>query len=251
MNIEQGKLLRGKDIKIDKIGVLKPIIIDEIVDMGETNYYKYLNNLCFDIDDLQVTEIERKRLVDDKVTTFQIIVSACFHDIKHLQLIIKALKFFFKDDICFLRSHGIFFLGDFTEQRFISSDNYEEIKNIIKVQNGISGDDVLDENITDIDERTKMLLEKQKEIRKKLAKAKAKKDGDDEFEPLTFADLISIMCANANGVNHENIWNMNIYMFQNQFQRMKLINDYDISIRSILAGANPEKIDMKHFISHL
>jgi DNA-binding transcriptional MerR regulator len=243
MNIEQGKLLRGRDIEINGVGILKPIIVDEIIDIGE-----YLNNLCFDIDDLQVSGEEQKKLIDDKITTFQVIVSACFHDIKHLQLIIKALKFFLKEDICFFREYGIFFLGNFDEQRFITSDNYEEIKNIIKLQNGISSNDVLDENPAD--ERTRMLLEKRRKIRKKLAKAKAKND-DGESEPLTFADLISIMCANANGITHENVWNMNIYMFQNQFQRMKLIEDYDISIRSILAGANPDKIDMKHFMSHL
>lgn len=248
MEIEQGKLLRGKDIIIDKLCVLKPIIVDEIIDIGEKNYYKYLNNLCFDIDDLQVNAEEQKRLIDEEITTFQIIVYSCYNNIEHLQLIIKALKFFLKEDVCFLRSYGIFFLGDFDEGRFITDNNYEEIKSIIKLQNGIYSNDILDENPAD--ERTKRLLEKRKKIRKKLAKSKAIND-DGESEPLTFSDLVSIMCANANGVNHENVWNMNIYMFQNQFQRMKMINDYDISIRSILAGANPDKIDMKHYMSHL
>lgn len=248
MNIDTAKLLRGKSITINKVGVLKPIIVDEIVEIGEKKYYQYLNNLCFDIDDLKLSPEEQQNFIDNNINTFEVIVSGCIHDIKHLQMILKALKFFFKDDVCFLKNYGIFFFGDFEERRYITSENYEEIKNIIKIQNGISNSDVLDENPTD--EKTRRLLEKRRIARKKLERAKAK-DNEGESEPLTFGDLISVMCSNANGVNHENVWNMNIYMFQNQFQRMKLINDFDISIRSILAGGNPDEIDMKHYISHL
>lgn len=248
MQIDTLRLLRGKPIAIDKVGTLKPIVVDEIVDIGEHRFYQYLNNLCFDIDDLQVNAEEKQKIDTEKITTFQLIVSGCYHDVKHLQLVLKGLKFFFKEDVCFLKDYAIFFLGDFTEHRFITNENYEMIKSILKVQNGISKNDILDENPKD--ERARILLEKRKKARKKLAKAKAK-DSDGESEPLTFADLVSIMCSNANGVNHENVWNMNFYLFQDQFQRLKLIEDYDVSIRSILAGGNPDEIEVKHYISHI
>lgn len=248
MQIDTLKLLRGKVIKIDNVGELKPIIVDEVVDIGEKQFYKYLNNLCFDVDDLQLGFEEKQRIVNEKITTFQILVSGCYHDLEHLQLILKALKFFFKNDVCFLREYGIFFFGDFEESLFITSDNYELIKSILKLQNGISKNEFEDENPND--ERTKLLLEKRKKAREKLAKAKAK-NNNGESEPLSFADIVSIMCSNANGVTNENVWYMNFYFFQDQFQRMKLIEDYDINIKSILAGANPDEIDVKHYMSHI
>ena len=247
MELDVLKLMRGKDVVIDGVGVLKPIKVDEISDIGEKKYYQYLNNLCFDIDDLNMTQEQKLQLEKDNISPFHLIVSGCLNDIEHLQLIIKAFKFFFKDDVCFIRQVGIFFLGDFEEGRFITIDNFENIKTILKFQNGLSKNDILEENPKD--ERTRRLLEKRRKAREKLLKAKSQENGD--VEPLTFADLVSIMCANANGVNHENVWDMNIYMFQNQFQRMKLIDDYDISIRSLLAGAKSDEVEFKHYMSHL
>jgi hypothetical protein len=248
IKLDELKLLRGKEILIDGVGILKPITINEITEIGEKNFYQYLNNLCFNIDDLNATEEQRENFLNNNITTFQIILSVCLHDLEYLQLIIKSLKFFFKEDVCFVKSLGVFFLNEFNEYRFISEKNFEDIKTIIRLQNGLSKNDILDENPKD--ERTKILLEKRRKAREKLEKAKSKNNNSDS-EPLTFADLVSIMCANANGVNHENVWNMNFYMFQNQFQRMKLIDDYDISIRSLLAGANSDETDFKHYMSHL
>jgi hypothetical protein len=127
MEVDTLKLMRGKSIEINKVGVLNPIIIDEIVDIGEKKYYKYLNNLCFDIDDLQTSKEEKQELIDKNITSYQIIISGCLNDINYLQLIIKAFKFFFKEDVCFLKQLGIFFLGNFNEHRFITSDNFEFI----------------------------------------------------------------------------------------------------------------------------
>ena len=39
-----------------------------------------------------------------------------------------------------------------------------------------------------------------------------------------------------------------MYQFNNQFNRMQMIEDYDINIRSLLAGADSKKIQLKHYI---
>jgi hypothetical protein len=146
MEITQGKLLRGKSFIVKGVGTLEPITVDEIIDIDEQKYYKYLNNLCFDIDDLQTSKEEKQELIDKNITSYQIIISGCLNDINYLQLIIKAFKFFFKEDVCFLKQLGIFFLGNFNEHRFITSDNFEEIKIILRLQNCMSKNDILDEN---------------------------------------------------------------------------------------------------------
>ena len=241
------KLLRGREVSIDDVGILKPIIIDELVDIGEKIYYQYLNNLCFDIDNLNITREEKQELETQNITPYHLIVSRCTHDDEYRNLIIEAFQFFFREEVLFADSIGIFIIGGISSTRFINIENFENIRQVLRLQNGLSKNDVLDENPKD--EKTRILLEKRRKAREKLAKAKSKDNGD--TEPITFADLVSIMCANANGVNHENVWYMNIYMFQNQFQRLKLMDDYDISIRSLLAGADPNEIDLKHYMSHL
>jgi hypothetical protein len=248
IEIDEGKLLRGKQIVLENVGILKPITVDEIIDIGYKNYYKYLSFLVFEIDDLQIDALEKQKMIKENISIFDIIISSCLHNEEYKKITLDALSFFFHEPVYMLDNTALFYLGKIDECHFIHRENYDDFKMILKLQNYLISNDVLDENPKD--ERTRILLEKRRKAREKLAKAKAKENNED-VDNITFADLVSIMCANANGINHENVWSMNYYMFQNQFQRMKLINDFDINIRSILAGANPDKIDMKHFISHL
>lgn len=248
IELDELKLLRGKEITIDGVGTITPIAIEEIVEIGEKTFYQYLNHICFDIDDLNATQEEKNKLFEDNITSFHLIVSGCMYDNEYLNLVLSAFKFFFHEDIQFFQEAGFFYFGDLKEQRYITMENFEDIKKVIKLQNCLLKNDILEENPKD--ERTRILLEKRRKAREKLARAKAR-DNDSDSENITFADLVSIMCANANGVNYENVWNMNYYMFQNQFQRMKLIDDFDISIRSLLAGAKSDDIELKHYISHL
>lgn len=56
------------------------------------------------------------------------------------------------------------------------------------------------------------------------------------------------MAAKANGLNLFNIWNLNYYAFNDQLQRLRMIEDYDIGIKSLMAGADSKKVKLKYWI---
>jgi len=117
--------------------------------------------------------------------------------------------------------------------------------NIIKLQNCLNKKSEEEENPAS--EKARQILERQKRARALLAKAK----GSEDNETLTLADLVSILASHGNGVTPLNVWDINFYWFNNQFNRMKMFEEYDINIRSLLAGAKSEDVDLKHWMSKI
>jgi hypothetical protein len=63
-------------------------------------------------------------------------------------------------------------------------------------------------------------------------------------------DLISIY-AEAEHVNLEDIFQYDLYQFNNQFNRMKIFKDYEVNIQALLAGAKSDEIEFQHWLSKI
>jgi hypothetical protein len=114
--------------------------------------------------------------------------------------------------------------------------NYDTFVNVVKFANCIKKEDVKPKG--------KVLLEIEEKIRK--AKEKINEKLNKKDEDIDLFDLVSVLASNGNGLNAINVVDLNIFTFNDQFQRMKIVEDYDIQIRSLLAGA--EIKDIKHYI---
>jgi hypothetical protein len=140
---------------------------------------------------------------------------------------------------------GIFHIGNGTLS--LNKNNFYYFQSIIKKRNCLEN---IDEEIDNpANEMAKILLEKRKKAREKLAKAKAQQN-DEDGEPLTIVDLISIY-AEAEHMKLEDVFQYDIYQFNNQFNRMKIFKNYDVNIQALLAGANSEEIDLQHWLGKI
>ncbi|OMD10721.1 hypothetical protein BJP50_28060 [Paenibacillus odorifer] len=215
--------------------LIYPISLKQIVDMG---YDDYNNNLS-------LLSIKKDQLVSPEL--FDSIPS----DVEAYDIIYELYK---DDDLCKAFNNSLSFFcktenivydnGLYIEGIKVDSGCYKDILKVIHTQNGI----VLNEDdFNPKSERVKKLREKQLENRKKIQKLK--KDSGNGSDLLTFFDLVSIICSNANGINVFNVFDLNMFQFNDQFNRMKLLNDYETSIQSLLHGADPKNIEIKHWIS--
>lgn len=242
--IDELKLLKGSPIYIDDIAVY-PLTIGEIADLGLDKYNLYLNLINIDK--------ERINILDEEINNFDIVCQFCFHNIdigemnNFKKLFLEAISLFLRNEINFIVNEQFagFIVGDIENYHIINNTNYDRIIEVIKQQNCLVKNEEEDDNPAD--EKTRELLEKRKKVRQLLAKAK---NNDDDI-PLTLADLVSILIANGNGVTPFNVWDMNFYLFNNQFSRMKMLEEFNINIRSLLAGVDPKNIDMKHWMSKI
>lgn len=242
--LDELKLLKGSPIYVGDIAVY-PLTIGEITDLGLDKYNLYLNLINIDK--------ERIEIIDEEINNFDVVCQFCFHNIdigegnNFKELFLEAMKLFLRNEVNFIADEQFvgFIVGDIENYHVINDTNYDQIIEVIKQQNCLVKNE--EDDCNPADEKARELLEKRKKARQLLAKAK----NNDDDTPLTLADLVSILIANGNGVTPFNVWDMNFYLFNNQFSRMKMLEEFNINIRSLLAGADPKNIDMQHWMSKI
>ena len=237
--VDELQLMRGRGIKVGDF-FIKPLSIGEIEELTEFKYFQYISIIGINKDSFQVA--------DEDVTIFDLVFITCTREEDFRQLFLKSFSCFTRQEVkMYVGNDNYFFYTENEEEcKFISKENYDDIIEVIKLQNCLTKKNEEDED-NPADEKTRQILERQKRARVLLEKAKKTGDG----EPLTLADLVSILISNGNGVNPFNVWDMHFYMFNNQFNRMKMLEEYDINIRSLLAGAKAEDIDLKHWMGKI
>lgn len=226
------KLLAGLPFNIDNICILKPLTLLEIASVGYDKYNLYLSNLVADVSDFKIPNIDLTQY-----SYWDILISNMYHaDEEYSNMILNAMKLFLKEDIFFARCTCLFYIRNNKQYKIIDKNIFELIRNNLKIQNCVDKND---------NEEFKPANSKAEEIRQKILKGRQKINGSNN---ISFEDLVSTLAANGNGLNISNIWNLTIYQFNNQFARMQMIEDYDINIRQLLAGAKKEDVQLKHYI---
>jgi len=226
------RLLKGSSFFVDGIEI-KPFTIGEIVEIGHEKYQQMMNIFALEIEDV-IKDIPEEL---NDITVFDFYLNSGISELYNL--LINCINLFFHPkNLQVIKNENLIFIDD----KIINRNNWKKISDIVKLQNCFKKE----EKYNPADPRTAELLRKRDEARKKVAKAK----GSDN-DSLNFADLVSILSANGNGIDIFNVWDLTFYSFNNQFARMKMLEDYDISIRSLLAGAKSEDVDLKHWMSKI
>ncbi len=228
------KLLSGLSFYVDNIEI-RPLTLREIVNIGYVKYTNCLNVFMLNIEDvLSVIPEEYKG-----IHIFDLILLVQISNL--LEATIETLKIFLNtNDVKSDIDNQVIVVNN---KKYIHRKNWDEICNVIKLQNCID-DKIIDNK--DVDATTKALLEKRDKARKIIAKVKG---GDNES--LNLADLVSILAANGNGINLLNVWDLSFYAFNDQFNRMKMLEDFNINIRMLLAGAKSEDINLKYWMTKI
>jgi hypothetical protein len=137
--------------------------------------------------------------------------------------------------------------------KIIHRDNFDDIVEAVRLQNYLTRPEKKskskDENPAD--EETRKLMEHIKKMKEKVEekkKMKSQAEGKDD-EDADIADIISAVSAKSNSINKLNIWELTICQMYDEYSRLELIDNYDFSIRAMMAGA--ENVDLKHWSSKL
>ena len=85
------------------------------------------------------------------------------------------------------------------------------------------------------------------ELNEKLATAQADLAAKDEA---TLADLVSIL-ASGFGLTMADVMKYDIYQFNDQFNRLKIMDDYEVNVQALLHGAKKENVNLTHWITKI
>lgn len=232
-------LLTGKPIPIANVGKVHHLTLEEIAEIGMDEFNAFLGILIFEIEDLEID------IPVDGITTFDMIAANCIQNIEFRNKIETALCRFFKEKVAFHNDYGIFYLEELEKMRFISRDNYEDVKRAIRAVSFASSEKDKPEKKF-ASEMARRIYEQQQKAKEQLDKLKKRKGGTSP----DLVDLISAFCVYT-GFSILEIWKLSLFQFMNQFYRTQLVEDYDIKIKSLLAGANPDEIEVKHYTSKI
>lgn len=218
------KLILGLPIEINKIKI-HSVKVKDIADFGYLRYNQALKIISAD-------SFEIKRILDSKenISPFEFVVISVMSDVQIRILIEGFLSLVLSDKTEFSEEKLCFNVG----KHELNKDNFDEIASIICKRNGIfkSEKDLGKPS----NEKARKILEK-----RNLARSKLKKSGENGFD---LADLISFLSVYFDTYK---LLNLDIYQLTDRFTRIIKKENYDISVNSLIHGANKSDLDLKHW----
>jgi len=273
-------LLSGSNIKVENLDI-KPYNFYEIKDYGYTNYMRSLQWISLSVDDFieSILDIEKRVLLETEkanLKTFDFYTKLGGQDM--LEGLLVTLSMIFRTKDIRVIKDGV--IGVYFEKLGISSydenneilinneildtinqneimiihrDNFDDLVEVVKLQNylkkPVSNKEKSEEQFAN--EESRMLAEQMKKNEEKVSKAKKRQaiDNEDSNGDIDIFDIISSVSTKSNSINKLNIWSLTVYQLYDEYARLELIDNYDFSIKAMMAGA--EKIDLKHWSSKI
>lgn len=247
--------LEGNPIELEPNLNIHKVSISQInkKKIGYLTYNHVINMICLDKDDI------KKFVNNDNIDVYTFLLLYAYQSYEEKKVnksldnekyfideLISVLQLIFNDTIVIDVNTEVFHVGK--NGLSLNRNNFYQFQSIIKKRNCLEN---IDEEIENPDnEMARSILAKRKKAREKLAKAKARQNDEDDLTPLNIADLISIY-AQIEHMKLEEIFQYDFYQFNNQFNRMKIFEDYDVNIQALLAGAKSEEINLQHWLSKI
>lgn len=240
------KLFAGRAINAEGYGDITPLTVREVVDVGYSEYMKCLNIMTLTAKDFFEDAPEELHVLELLMIFGGQEIESAFE---------QALALFLHGEIILDKDECRAFVKKSEDEiNVVTKDNYHEIQEVIKWQNYINSfeEKKLENNFDPVDEETRKLKEqmdavaKRRDELKKKQKQNSSSDEEDEGD-IDFFDILSAISSKSYSVNELDALNLTVYQVYRKFKRMEIIDQYDISIKSILAGAKDVKL--KHWSS--
>ncbi|MGG4105150.1 hypothetical protein AAXB25_14635 [Paenibacillus lautus] len=240
------KLFAGRAINAEGYGDIEPLTVREIVDLGYSEYMKCLN----------IMTLTKQDFLDDAPEELHVLELLMIYGGQEIESAFEeALALFLHGEVIIDKDECRAFVKKSEDDiGVVTKDNYHEIQEVIKWQNYINSfeEKNLESNFDPVDEETRKLKEQMDAVAKRRDELKKKQkqnsiSDEDEEGDIDFFDILSAISSKSYSVNELNALDLTVYQVYRKFKRMEIIDQYDISIKSILAGAKDVKL--KHWSS--
>lgn len=239
------RLFGGVPILAEGYGKIKPLTVKEVIEFGYTEYMICLNLLNLEKEDLLNIDKEDTGMLEalKDITALEVLITLGGNELE--EKLCEALALFLNGE-AILDKEELSIIIKFDEENYaiVNRDNYDSIREVIKWQNYINHfTDNSKGSFTPADEKARKLKEKMDALKKRTEELKRKRDGEEDDSNIDFYDILSAIASKSNSINEINILDLTIYQVYSKFKRLELIDQYDISIKSMLAGAQNIKLN--------
>ena len=229
------KLCTKEPIFVDGVPIY-PITLADIAQVGYIKFNTGLRLLC-------LTEDEVRHLVSGEVDGMDVFTFLIANALQSQELM-DELTFWLSQithsKIIFSKRRMCFTCGAFD----ITKDNFNGIQAVIRHRNGLQ--DIEEEMENPANEAARRVLQRRKEERLKRKHASSK-EPDSE---ITLSDLVSILASGLK-MTMDKVMEYDLYQFNDQFNRLRIMDDYEISVQALLHGAKKEDVKLTHWITKI
>lgn len=213
-----------------------PIPISDIARIGYTKFSSEIRLLCLTAD--EVRSISGRDI--SEIGAFRYLVAMALQDKELMETLLFWLSQITHSKMMFSDRRMCFTCGAFS----ITQKNFDEVQAVIRLRNGIQDAEEEDENPDN--EAARRVLQRRKEERLKRRRAK---EGNEE-DAITLSDLVSIL-ASGLGMTMAEVMQYDFYQFNDQFNRLKIMDDYEVGVHALLHGAKKENVNLTHWITKI
>ncbi|PIH59167.1 hypothetical protein [Paenibacillus sp. LK1] len=227
------KTLANQSIVLDGL-TIKPKTLNEIIDLGYDQFNQKLRLISLQKEDIFVD-------VDFSEFDYPLIFFLLQTDGSDLIVeYLTSFSYFLGINVSLSQGQNSLIIAD----RNYEFNILDQISEIVKIQNCYASESYDDFN--PLNDRVRALRDKILARKNKLKQLKKEQDAENS---LSLQDLISILCSNANGINIFNAFDLNFFQFNDQFNRMRMIDEYAVNVQALLHGADSKNIKLTHWIS--
>ena len=225
-------LMTGVDIPIPELqATLHQPTLKEISYLGEKDF----------LTGIQCLSIQKTMLIEDEsvlsnTTNFQIFMTVMTEKTTQdkKQSVIQALKLLFPEYQILITPRAIS-MNSSAGNAIIDENNFEILQKIISQVFCLSKTD--QSTFNPANKRAKEIADKLMKARQRVAAQKQAEQGDGS----AFAQYISTLTVGIGSMSLNDCINLTIYQLYDLVERYSLYNNWDIDLRSRLAGAKADK----------
>lgn len=232
MNDMRMALIAGIDIPIEECQlILHQPSIKEIAFIGDTTFFVGVQTLS-----LHKTMFIQDKTVLDTVNNFQIFMTIVGEkEMADKKKCVKSvLKLLFPDYQIFFTPRSLLFKDKDNNDHQIDENNFDALQEAIRAIACLKTGPMDKTAFNPADEKAKEIAEKLMRGRQRVA---AQKGGENTS---IFSQYLSILTVGLHSMSIQDLLNCTIYQLYDLMERYSLYMNWDIDIRSRLAGGKPE-----------
>ena len=229
MLVSRKQLLRGKPVKVKGIGTLVPPTLGSIFELSDNEenidkYNLFINILLIELPQfLEIAKLKSfySQLPDEvqcQCSLFNLLLLK--PDIR--QTLFECLSFFIAEKIEYCDKEYCFKVIDNKGQTIgvINNDNFESVRNNLLRLNCVNKKH--EEKLKFKDEKARQVYLRCQKGREEFQKAKPQND-----KKYNLINLVEYVATKSHSYNFFNIWDLTIYQFNVEFQRINFYNQVD------------------------
>ena len=232
--------LLGYPLEFEKICTVYPPKVKDV--LLTPHYDAFAHLLTLQQEDIEDEFSENDIDMAHLLTPLEYLLNNAFHVPQFKQLAVDAFKFFIHEEIHLNYIEKQIIIGNLDSLeslRILDEDNYFEFQNVVRLALGMKK-----ANLPDPNEDPRIKRIKAKARYRDRVKAK-------QGKTLSFETLLTSICCMNMGINPLNIGELSYAAISKLIERYEAQESYHLSIDSILAGADSNKVKPKYWIRNL